>query len=345
LNTGQPHLVETIATSICSILNRKGKVTHTTYIYRVLQAKNKNKYVSDYGKNKRLDIYSKRNVSYNEIREAYATLINYFSDVPKLDQEKQNELENLRYRYEEVQEKIATEQLDTEPQNSSSDIPQEDTDSQENNNNNNSTDTSSGSNNQSQNQSKSGHTTTSGYQSDHYPQKQESKYYKRLEQYITILQKLRENVLRFPPSKQLDDMLDKSLAVEIEILMPAIDMKFKRSIAQLDETIQYANDQSLNGASSVMHEKAMVRDDEKGQIIDPNNYYAKFLEITHKLTPEQIDTRRFYISNIRRMMAKYNPHLYYHIMWYEGSDKYNHKLAMGKFARANLLKKRMVIGN
>ena len=324
INSSQPHLVETIASSLCLILNKKDKITSPSHIYAVLEKKYKNRYCSEVGRSKRGDIFSRRNVRFNDFRESIAKIMNFFYDTPNIDIDKQQEFTLLLNRFDEAKDRVMNE-IQEMRDDSRDGTPEE-------NDNNNSSNEDGDNDNDDQEYEDSSNNNT--------PEKFRSKYYNRLGLYIQLLQKLQQNVLQYPPSRDLDEKLDRSLALEMEILMPSIDMKFKRSIAQLDETIQYADSQSLNGASSVMHETALVKDF-RGSVADPNNTYNKFLEITHKLTPEQIDTRRPYISIIRKRMQKYQPHLFYHLIWYEGSKRLGHNLSMSKFARSNLLRKKI----
>lgn len=360
INTGQPHLVETIASSLCLILNKKDKITSPSHIYAVLEKKYKQRYSSDFGRSKRGDIFSKRNVMFNDFRESLAGVINFFNNLPNMDLEKQQEFIMLMNKFDESRIRAINELNGLDSilstlsnvhnnnntignQQGGQQLPEE-KDRKSSSSDSTTTTTTNNQNGESGSSTNTSTTTTTEIGDDNnnnIPQKANSKYYNRLEQYIQILQKIKENVLKYPPSRELDDRLDRALELEIELLMPSIDMKFKRSIPQLDETIQYADKQSLNGASSVMHETALVKD-LRGQILDPNNIYNKFLEITHKLTPEQIDTRRPYISIIRKKMQRYQPHIFYHLLWYEGARQYNHLLSMGKFARSNLLRKKML---
>lgn len=358
-NSNLDHLVETIASTVCLILTKKDKTVTPRWIYEVLQKNFKNRYVSYSGADKRNDIYAKRNIVYREICQQLASVPEKLDDCFRvIEPSKRDEiaehinkieyvLNNLRARIDEEERTV---QLGNIPANSSyhhgvnMTVPQEDTSSIITT----PPSSASGVNTNPELESETNTTnnasqTTGNVDSDkdkdkdNYPKSHKSRYYEALGIYINVLEKIRDNVLRFPPSPKLDRLLHDSLELEIELLMPAVDMKYKRSIPQLDETVRHANIQSLGGASSVMKEKMLIKDS-NGDIIDPYDPNRRFSEKFHKLAPEQIEIRKGYISNIRKKMASYCPHIYYNILWYEGSDIYEHLLAMGKFSRANIKK-------
>lgn len=330
-NSNLDHLVETIAATICLILTKKDRFVTPRWIYEVLQKKFKNRYVSYTGADRRNDTYSKRNVLYKDVclslSEATEKLKECF-DV--IERDKQNEIKGLIDYLNDVRLTLELKSGSGGSFTSKSEgtqifgldcsVPKE-----------------ASSSTYSMTSDGTSTATTATGNGDAFPTEKKSLYYDRLGEYISILQKLRDNVLRFPPSPKLDKLLDESLALEIEILMPAVDMKFKRSIAQLDETVRHANIQSLGGASSVMKEQMLIRDQD-GDIIDPNDPTKKFMAKFHKLAPEQIEIRKGYVSNIRKKMSRYAPHLYYTILWYEGSDILDHQLSMSKFSRTPLKK-------
>lgn len=354
INCKHEHLIKTIAASMCIILTKKDKLTTPAHIYAVLHKKAKNKYASEYGTNKRTDIFALRNVRYHELRTSLTTTIDHLDAILSLDKDKQQEILELLNQVEDIRSRSLLEletSLYQDPDtvyNESSYTPDGLPLEREIHWNDAPTDDVDGENDGAAPSYPLGTGTDTTAADEEAILKENnpagpfiSKYFNRLGQYIAVLTKLRENVGRFPPSPELDEKLDRSLALEIEIIIPCIDMKFKRSLPQLDETVSYADNQSLNGASSVMHETALI-ESEQGTIVDFSRApLRRYKEVIHKLTPEQIDTRHGYISNIRKKLATWLPHLYYNILYYEGSNRYNHHVSIGKLARSNLLKKKM----
>lgn len=354
INSGYHHLIKTIAASMCLILTKKDKITTPSHIYDVLNRKAKGKYANDYGNSKRTDIFAQRNVRYQELRNSLNNVIINLDTVLLLEKDKQEEIFELLNSMEDIKARSLTE-LESSLYKDPTDVYNEGSYSEDGlpqereqhwgayDEEDGTATTEEGGGRGETGLDLSG--TDNDTQQSRTPQFFPSMYYNRLGQYIEVLQKLRQNVGKYPPSPELDAKLDQSLSLEIEIITPSIDMKFKRSLPQLDETISYADNQSLNGASSVMHETALVESDE-GRIVDfSRSPYKRYKEIVHKLTPEQIDTRHGYISIIRKKMATWQPHLYYHILYYEGSPRYNHYISIGKMARSNLLRKKMNEGN
>lgn len=344
LNSNKPYMISEIGSTIVDILSKKDKITTVSYIYEVLESKYKGKYISNYiSESQRRNTNSKKYSDYNRFKECAEGFIKYSQVIPEMDYERIKEYVQITNQIDEVKENInqrLKENYSTKYSSSNNLFLPVQKDNNSNKYNDNAfTNVNDGFKTCRPSDQKTEEEVEISISNS--PKPNESKYYHRLTEYIEVLDKLRTNVLKFPPSPELDDMLDSSLQLEIQMLMPCIDMKFKRSIPQLDETIEYANRQSLNGASSVMNEDALIRDNKRGYLPDPNDAFNKFLEITHKMTPEQIDTRRPFISSIRKKMASFTPHLYFNLLWYEGSDRYNHILSMGKFARSNLLRKKI----
>jgi len=350
INCNREDLIQTIAASMVFILTKKDKITTSQHIYNVLDKKAKGKYSGEYGHTKRTDIFSLRNVKFQTLMTALDTVLEYSDIVPSLDKAKQQEILQLYNQIDDFKNRSLLElesslyqdhnitDYDNSGSYSADGLPLE---REVHWTNDTGTYGPIGSYELGTADPTSPVVETSEGQSHDKYQPYPSKYYSRLEHYIQVLTKLKENVGKYPPSSELDEKLDQALALEIEILMPCVDLKFKRSLPQLDETIQYADSQSLNGASSVMHETALI-ESEDGTIVDfskaPLRRYKEFI---HKLTPEQIDTRHGYISAIRKKLGHWLPHLYYNILYYEGSKKYNHHISIGKLARSNLLKKKL----